>query len=191
MITPLYPTFQKRIDDAFEDLVRKQVDPWAMFNSGKPMRVMTFSNKQISYEGIGFEGSPEHVFWSRYVEPFMEDIVTREITEAVILASERRVDGNILLREVRDLLLAKINTTYLRMADIDRRLKGKGFPEKVRLRSIDGELGEMKNFIDLRVRAEQELWHRSRFERWLKHNKFIIWAVGAIGTLAGVYAVFK
>ena len=147
MITPLYPIFQKRIDDAFDDLVKKQIEPWAMLNCGKPMRVMTFNNKQISYEGICFEGSPEKVFWSRYIEPFMEEI--------------------------------------------DRRLKGKGFPEKIPLRSIDVQLDEMKNFIDLRARAEQELWHRSRFERWFKQNSFWVWVFGAIGAVVAIYAKSK
>ena len=67
MTTLLYPTFQKRINDSFESLIKNQVTPWAFLNSGKPMRVQTLDKRQISYEGIGFEGSPEHVFWSRYI----------------------------------------------------------------------------------------------------------------------------
>jgi hypothetical protein len=191
MITPLNPIFQKRINDAFDNLVRTQVEPWAMLNSGKPMRVKTFNNKQISYEVICFEGSPEKVFWSRYIEPFIEEIVTQELAYAVRLAAEKRVNGNHLLKEVRGFLLAKSNSTYIRMAEIDRRLKGKGFPEKIPQRSIEAEFNKMKNFIDLRVRAEKEVWYRSRFERWFKQNKFWVWVVGAIGTLAGVYAIFK
>ena len=74
MTTPLYPTFQKRISDSFDQLIKNQVTPWAFLNTGKPMRVKTHDNRPISYEGIGFEGSPEQVFWSSYVDPFMEEI---------------------------------------------------------------------------------------------------------------------
>jgi hypothetical protein len=131
MITPLQPTFQKRIKDAFDEITRKQIDPWAMLNSGKPMKVQYFNGKQISYEGIGFEGSPEKVFWTSYIEPFIENIVISEIAEAYKQGSERKVDVSVLLNEVESLLLVSIKSVYSRMAEIDRRLKSRGFPEKI------------------------------------------------------------
>ncbi len=108
MTTPLYPTFQKRISDSFDQLIRNQVTPWAFLNSGKPMRVKTNDQREIFYEGGGFEGSPQDVFWSRYIEPFMEDISINEIDAAVNIAEEKNVDATLLLPEVEGLLLVWI-----------------------------------------------------------------------------------
>jgi hypothetical protein len=79
MTTPLYPTFRKHINDAINQLIQNQITPWSFLNSGKPLRIYNFDKKQISYDGNGFEGSPREVFWSRYIEPFLEDICISEI----------------------------------------------------------------------------------------------------------------
>ena len=122
--TPLYPVFKKSISDSFNLLIKKKVAPWAFLNSRKPMKVITHDNIQISYEGIGFEGSPEHVFWGRYIEPFMEEITINEISSAVSMATERNVDAKALLSEVENLLLAGVRNVFTEMAVIDQRLSG-------------------------------------------------------------------
>ncbi len=72
MTTQLYPTFRKRVDDAIEQLIKQKVTPWSFLTAGPPFRIKSFDGKQIAYEGVGFEGSPRQVFWSRYIEPFLE-----------------------------------------------------------------------------------------------------------------------
>ena len=71
----------KMCDDIFEEfkqLVKKQVEPWAFFNSGKG-DVRTFDNKSISFSG-GFSGSKREVFLKSYIEPFIEDIIKTNIS---------------------------------------------------------------------------------------------------------------
>lgn len=196
MTTPLYPTFQKRINDSFEQLIKKQVTPWAFLNSGKPMKVTTHDNRQISYEGGGFEGSPEQVFWSRYIEPFMEDISISEIDTATKMAAERNVNAVLLLPEIEGLLLAGVGKTFSEMAKTDQRLRGKGFPEKIPLRPIENEIQQMKKFIEVRIQSELKMWKpKSKLEAWYERNKFVIWLVGIVVTivvaLAGLYAKVK
>lgn len=196
MNTPLYPTFQKRINDSFEQLIKKQVTPWAFLNSGKPMKVTTHDNRQISYEGGRFEGSPEQVFWSRYIEPFMEDISISEIDTATKMAAERNVNAVLLLPEIEGLLLTGVGKTFSEMAKTDQRLRGKGFPEKIPLRPIENEIQQMKNFIEVRIQSELKMWKpKSKLEAWYERNKFVIWLVGIVVTivvaLAGLYAKVK
>lgn len=196
MTTPLYPTFQKRINDSFEHLIKKQVEPWAFLNSGKPMKVTTHDNRQISYEGGGFEGSPEQIFWSRYIEPFMEDISISEIGTATKMAAERNVNAALLLPEIEGLLLAGVGKTFSEMAKTDQRLRGKGFPEKIPLRPIENEIQQMKNFIEVRIQSELKMWKpKSKFEAWYERNRFVIWLVGIVVTivvaLSGLYAKVK
>jgi hypothetical protein len=158
MATPLYPTFEQRVDDAVERILTKQVEPWAFFNAGPPMRVTRFDGRGIAYQGIEFEGSPREIFWSRYIEPFLEDLTVQEISAAVAAARERGVDAKLLLPELEGLLLSSCKKVFNRMAEIDQRLRGKGFPQSVRQRSIEDKYSRMKEFIERRIRAEIEMW---------------------------------
>lgn len=191
MRTPLFPTFQKRIHDSFDQLIKNQITPWAFLNSGKPMRVHTHDNRLISYEGVGFEGSPENVFWYRYIEPFMEEICINEINDAIKLAAEKNVDAKLLLPEIEGLLLAKVRRSFNKMTEIDQRLKGRGFPETIHPRPVEKEFQVMKNFIEVRIKSELEMWHpKSKLENWYERNKFIIWAIGTIVAVIAVLSRF-
>jgi hypothetical protein len=184
MTTPLYPTFRKRIDDGIERIIKQQVTPWVFMTAGPPFRVKMFDGKQIGYEGVEFEGSPRGVFWSRYIEPFLEDLCISEIGAAVAMAKERGVDARLLLPELQDLLSAGCRRVYTRMAKVDRRLRGKGYPNKVQPRSIDAEVSAMTQFIEERIRAELEMWKpKSRVELWYERNKFWVWAIGIFVTI--------
>ncbi len=166
--------------------------PWGFLNSGKPMRVTTHDQRQISYEGVGFEGSPEHVFWSRYIEPFMEEIAINEIDAAVKMAEEKNVNATRLLPEVEGLLLTEVRKTFSEMAKTDQRLRGRGFPEKMPLRPTENEFQKMKSFIEVRIQSELKMWKpKPKFEAWYERNKFIVWFVGIVVTLIGLYAKFK
>lgn len=156
------------------------------------MKVKTHGQKQICYGSIGFEGSPEHVFWSGYIEPFMEEISINEIDAAVKMAVERNVDATLLLPEVEGLLFAGTRKTFSEMAKTDQRLRGRGFPEKIPLRSIEKEFQKMKSFIEVRVQSELSLWQpKSKLEAWYERNRFVVWLVGIVVGLVGLYEKFK
>lgn len=55
MPTPLYPTFKKRVGDAFEQLIKKQVIPWSFMTASPPFRIKFFDGKEIAYGEIAFE----------------------------------------------------------------------------------------------------------------------------------------
>jgi hypothetical protein len=191
MTTPLYPTFRKRVDDAVDQIIKQQVTPWSFLTAGRSFRVKMFDGKQIAYEGVGFEGSPREIFWSRYIEPFLEDLCISEIGAAVAMAKKRGVDARLLLSEVQNLLSVGCRRAYVSMADVDRRLRGKGFPDNVELRSIDREASAMAEFIEERVRAELAMWNpKSRVELWYERNKFWVWAIGFVVSILGLWAKF-
>jgi len=191
MTTPLYPTFIKRIDDATEELIQKQVTPWFFLTSGRPFRVKKFDGHEIAYEGIGFEGSPSNVFWSRYIEPFLEALAIQEITTATSLARERGVDARLLLPEVQGLLNAACRKVFAEMAEVDRRLRGKGFPENVDVRSIDIEVMRLSEFIEEHTASELAMWRpKSKAEEWYEKNKFWVWLIGILVAISGLSAEF-
>lgn len=191
MTTPFYPIFRKRIEDATERIIREQVTPWAFLTAGPPFKVQQFSGRDISYQGIGFEGSPSNVFWGRYIDPFLEALAIMEIDFAVSSAKERGVDVTLLLPEVQGLLIAAVVKVFRQMAEIDRRLRGNGFPEKVSLRSTESEVNRLREFIEERIRSELAMWKpKWRVEEWYERNKFLAWLVGIIVTVAGLAMKF-
>lgn len=186
-MTPLYPTFEKRINDTTEQILRKQIEPWAFFNNAQPLRVTKFDGSVISYNGIIFDGSVGKVFWERYIDPFIENLVVTEFAFATASARERKVDGQLLLREVSGLLINSTEKIYKRMATIDQRLRGNGFPNSVPPRSIEFEVQRMKAFIEKHSNAEIEMWSaKSPFEEWFDRNKFWVWAIGTAIAIIGI-----
>ena len=187
MTTPLYPAFEKRIDDSVDRILKNQIDPWVFFNTGYPLNLTGFDGRTIAYQGIEFEGSPRDVYWVRYIEPFLEELAVQQIALAVEEARNRKVDGRQLLLEIQGLLFSGCAKIFNRMAQIDQCLLGKGFPQSVPLRPIDQEYELMQNFIEKHICAELEMWKPDRrFETWYEHNKFLTWAIGILIGAAGL-----
>lgn len=117
----------------------------------------------------------------------MEEISIKEIHAAVKMARKRNVDATLLLPEVEGLLFRGVRKTFSEMAKIDQRLRGRGFPEKIPLRPIEEEYQKMKSFIEVRVQSELDMWRpKSKRERWIERNKFVVWIVGIVISLFGV-----
>jgi hypothetical protein len=72
--------------------------------AGPLFQIKDFYGKTIAYQGIEFEGSPRHVFWGRYVEPFLEDVVDKIVNEALRLAEQKNQDTATVLADVSGLL---------------------------------------------------------------------------------------
>jgi hypothetical protein len=105
------------------------------------------------------------------------------------MATERGVDGRLLLSELQELLSAGCLKVYKRMADVDRRLRGKGHPESVPLRSIDREIRQIDQFFDERISNELVMWKpKSRLEDWFARSKFWVWVIPVLIGLA--YFIF-
>jgi len=150
--TGLYPVSSKLVRDEFERLRRTKITPWAFLNSGQPMRVTDFYGKIISYPGgIAFEGSPRIVFWGRYIDPFLEDVVLRMVDRTVNLCGEEGHEPRSALTETGRLLKNHVRDAYDAMANVDQRLRGQGYPDRVNKRNVDAEIVAMERFIDARI----------------------------------------
>lgn len=186
-MTPLYPTVEKRINDGVNDLIRKQITPWSFMTAGPPFRIMRFDGSEIRYQGIEFEGSPRHVFWSGYIEPFLEHLCKIEVDEAISLAQEKDVDGEAVLSEVEELLVVGVKKIYSEMADVDQRLRGKGVPRSVERPSIDAKVSAMTQFICDHVSVEKEMLKTDAgLNSWYRRHPFWIWVIGLLVVIAGI-----
>jgi hypothetical protein len=189
--SPISPIMEKFVRDECEKLDRFQITPWAFLKAGPPMRVKDFYGHEICYQGIGFEGSPRHIFWSRYIEPFLEDIVFRAVDQALRLSRERGIHPQRPLLETQGLLNSYVRKTFDRMAEIDRRLRGGGLPGRVALRNTSREQQAMEGFISSRVNAELMSTQstRSRWKamnEWFREHPLVGWSVTLAVAIAGL-----
>jgi hypothetical protein len=190
MTSTLYPLVAKMIEDEWVKLERNQITPWAFVTAGPPFRCKDFYGKQISYQGIGFEGAPREVFWSRYIEPFLEDIVDRLVKETLRLCEEKRQRTNEPLAELGALLKSLAHRAYEHMAVIDQRLRGKGYPNNVPRRTTEREFKGMEAFIDQRVHAEQAMTKpKYRINEFYVEHPFLFWLIALlVSAVVGVIA---
>ena len=150
------------------------------------MHLNDFYGKPIAIgPGIRFGGSSEGVFWCGYIEPFLEDISFRAIDTAMEKAKDRRIPLGQPLREVQGQLHGLCCRAFDRMASIDQRLRGGGFPDKVQLRNTDKELARMHQFIDKRVEGELRAIPAApsafaRLNSWYTEHPLVVRAIGLV-----------
>jgi hypothetical protein len=153
--SPAYSYTRERIDLEFQKLEKEKVTPWAFLLSGKGIRLTDFFGKEVSYTGsIGFEGSPRTVFWGSFIQPFLQDIVSRSFSETRKFCLTHGVEPSQPLEETASVLRAGIKGVYSRMSDIDQRLRGKGSPNSVPKYDAGAEIARSQTFIEERLSAE-------------------------------------
>ena len=104
-----------------------------------------FGGGEICISGVAFAGSAVDSFWIRYIEPFIEDAAIRAFENTRRLASERKLDLSRPLGETAGAIIGVSRKAFARMADIDRRLRGSGFPDSVPLRDTKSEQAAVEN----------------------------------------------
>lgn len=147
MASALWPKFDKAIADETSALIAAQVSPWAHLHAGRAMVVHRLDGTAISLQGAKFVGAPEQLFWRNYIEPFLEKMAVEQLRAAAASAREAGLDATEVIAEVDALLVAACRKVYLRMADVDARLRTEGYPDGQTRRSIKRELHAMEEFI--------------------------------------------
>lgn len=188
--SPAYSFIKERVELAFERLEREKVTPWAFFLTDKGVKLTDFFGKQVSYTGGGlvFEGSPREYFWNGFIQPFLKDIVSKNLSETEGFCRKKRLDWRLPLEETSFFLKAGISKIYNRMSVIDQRLRGKGYPNSVQRYSPDREIAALEAFVDERLSAEAALQSVSKktLNMLYEEQKFWFWLIGLIIAAAGV-----
>lgn len=142
--TPLYPRTKKRVGDLYHFLDREKVTAWLMQQKG----ITDVDGHEIAcHLGVtAFEGSSERIFW-HFVDPFIKNGIIKILDETAKSTKEAGLDPNPFLEEAADLLELMIRKIYARMADIDRRLRTRGFPGKSPEKDVSVKIAQMKDFL--------------------------------------------
>jgi len=156
--SPFYPIIEKMVVDEITRLDKQQITPWAFFNSGHPVRYKDFYGAEKTVGGaILFDGSVRIVFWNGYVQPFLEALAVKAIEETVRRCKENDYPRRIPLEQTAGLLKGYNRKTFARMVDIDRRLRGKGYPDSVQPYKAAGEINLMDAFVERHIAGELKL----------------------------------
>jgi len=188
MPTPLHPLIEKLVEESWVVLNRDQITPWAFMTAGPLFKVTDFYGREIAYQGVEFEGSPREVFWTRYIEPFLENIIEQVVTETLRLSEEKKQDSKLTLLEASSLLKSLIHRAYSRMAEINYTLRGgRKNPEKFQLRKTDSKIVAMEKFLDRRITSELAMLKpRLRVNEFYYKHPFLFWLIGFLLTVAGI-----
>lgn len=183
---------QKQLKDETEVLIQNQVTPWVFMKNHPGLRVKTFDEKEINYGGIEFSGSAEIKFWHRYIEPFLEEISFRVIDQVVERCKKDQIDLPPVLKDVQELLFIGFEKVYAAMADVDQRLRGGGYPERVPIKNTDNYLRSMEDFVERRIVSELTLWKpKPPIERFYERNKGLVYLVfSALGIVLAFLALW-
>ncbi len=143
-----YPEITFAVENKFKKLSAEKLTPWVFLNTGKMASIEDFYGRRIQYQGVGFEGSPSEVFWGGFIEPFLEDIFVWAFEFTLDHAEKRNLDRREPILYTRECLMNGLCLTYNKMQNIDRRLRGKGFPDQVSPRDISREINRMQIKLD-------------------------------------------
>ena len=150
--TALYPISQERVKE-LDRIISDKLMKWRMFHAKWKLHVTDFYRKEINYEGVKYEGSPQLVFWSNFTEPFLENCITDILNKTYRECQNRNLNPDEYLKEASDLLKALTRKVFKEMSRVDQVLRGNGYPDSVKPREVTGKIAKMDQFINAHLKA--------------------------------------
>lgn len=145
---------EREVDDGTKKLIRDYVDPWLLFGS-KGVDVARTDGRRISLRGVEYEGEPRLAFWdAAYVDRHVVNFIDDMVAAVVKNARERGYDTGVALNDLKGMLQGAVNRIFDRMAVVDQRLRGKGFPRDVPKASVQDRVELLSIVLTNRIEAE-------------------------------------
>lgn len=143
--SPLFKRTYKSVQD-IDGKLTKLIHRWRFFKAGPPMKVTAYDGTEICYQGVAFKGSPVQVFWSGFIEPYIENYSVNVLEQTSALAIECQFSIEESIEEAKSLLFVMVHRIYHEMAETDKILRGDGFsfPEK---KDVSGYIESMTQKI--------------------------------------------
>lgn len=189
-MTVLLPGTRQEVDRLRETLKRDKLAPWAWFNS-RGVNITDFYGGRISISGCTYSTSQALVFFE-FIAPFLKEAIVNTLDNTIEVCRARQYAPEPYIRETAMLLEGHlIAPTYEYMAEIDRRIRGKGNPRSVGREDVTGSIADMARFLN---QCKEEMVEAARFEAFVMSAKgetstrsFQEWAGGERVTLAIVF----
>ena len=158
-LSPLNEIIKTDVEEAFNVLIRDAVEPWVFFNS-HGVHVKKADGGFISYGQsrdvrIQFNGTVTRVFWGTFVDDRIKQTSRQLIESTRLKASARNISATEALTDCLTCIHSMITKVFHRMAVIDQRLRGKGYPDRVKKVDVQSRIDS--NFEAIRVLVESEI----------------------------------
>ena len=150
--TELYSITQKRVAE-LDRIISDKLMKWRMFSAEWKLHVTDCYGKEISYEGVKYEGSPQLVFWSNFTEPFLENGTTDVLNKTHKECQDRNLHPDKYLKEAVQLLKALTRKVFKEMSRIDQELRGNGYPNSVKPQDVTEKITKIDQFIKVHLKA--------------------------------------
>lgn len=149
----LLPVIRQKVDKLRETLINDKLTPWRWFNF-RIVNITDFYGKPIALGGEGTFyglGTEVLVFFS-FIKPFLQDAIVKILDDTIETCRVRRLKPvEPYIREAAMILEGHlIYPIYDEIVDIDRHLRGKGYPKSVGKRNVVEESAEMRKNLDER-----------------------------------------
>lgn len=84
------------------------------------------------------------VFWGdNFIPPIIENAIVKAFDQTIEECRKNNIDPKPYVYETNSILAGLIGNVYNRMADIDRKLRGKGNPKNVQRKNVSHEISKM------------------------------------------------
>lgn len=154
----LYARSKARVDKTTDYLIKEKVNPWLFMQPGSKTTITLHDGRMYSYAGLEFSGSVRDLFWQSFIDPFLEDAVQQVLDEVGKECQSNRLDCYSPLDEAARLLESMVRTVYHAMADVDQRLRGKGYPKNVQKMDVQWQIDRMVEKVKGYLRAAKALY---------------------------------
>jgi len=155
-MTPVHYQIKGSLDEILAHLDREKITPW-LLNFKRRVNIDDCRGGRITVGGdIEFSGSVRDVYWA-FIGPCVEDVIRKVLFESDALGRQYSHHvARIGLDETGVLLKEFVNRVFQRMVDVDRRLRGKGYPNRVEPYDTSDRVAALHRLIDERVVAVKE-----------------------------------
>ena len=196
--SPLYEKTKQVVDDFYAKLDKEQLTPWSFFNTGKMPEVKKYYGGTISPSGAEFSDTIVLVFWGN-IDPFLEHGIVEILEQVADDALSRQLTPVPCINEAAEKMDGVISRTYNRMAEIDQRLRGKGYPKSVKRKDVTENIEKMRTYLQQHKESFSKM-AASKYQYFLKaesrENKNLLIALIALGAsimsmLISLIALFK
>ncbi len=178
-----------------DKLIADKINPW-IFLIANGVKVTRYDESLITYQGVGFEGSPRTVFWEGFIEPFLRHGISEWLDSIAKQCLQQKIEPKPYLQTVTDNLHGCIELVYTRMAQIDQKLRKatmnyqsaewkKRYGTEIRLRDVSVEIKQMKAYLDRHYNAvldaAQKEWQTQQAKnKWYRNRSIQAALISAV-----------
>ncbi|BBO74351.1 hypothetical protein DSCW_17680 [Desulfosarcina widdelii] len=154
-LSPLNEIIKADVEEVTKAILKDAVDPWMFFNS-KGVQIKKVYGGSISISGVEYSGSAVLIFWNGFIDAYIKKR-SRDLIETTRLkAIERNILVQGALESCRLHLHGMISQIFNRMAIIDQRLRGKGYPNSVEIKDVHKRIMQNCLVVDTLINSEIE-----------------------------------